>query len=122
MVSISPDGEWVAAIGPEQGISLWPVRGGKASRPVSSSQVGDRPVAWTADGRSLWIFRRGEVPAEVWQLEIDTGRRRLRKTLRPSDPSGVYSIHDFRVTRDGGAYFYSYKRVVSQLYSVQGLR
>jgi eukaryotic-like serine/threonine-protein kinase len=122
MVSISPDGEWVAAIGPEQGISLWSVRGGKPSRPVSSSQVGDRPVAWTADGRSLWIFRRGEVPAEVWQLEIDTGRRRLRKTLRPSDPSGVYSIHDFRVTRDGGAYFYSYKRVVSQLYSVQGLR
>jgi Tol biopolymer transport system component len=121
-VSISPDGEWVAAIGAEPGIVLWPVAGGEEPRPVPSSLPGDRPVAWSADGRSLWVFRRGEVPAEVWQLDIATGRRQLWRKLQPPDPDGVYSINDFRVTRDGRAYAYSYKRVVSQLYLARGVR
>lgn len=121
-VSISADGEWAAAIGPDQGISLWPVKGGRPPRQVPSSHPGDRPVAWSADGRWLWVFRRGEVPAEVSQLEIDTGQRRLWKKLQPPDSSGVYSITDFKVTRDGRAYFYSYKRVLSQLYAATGLR
>ena len=119
--SISPDGEWVATVGTDQGTSLWPVAGGDP-RPVLSSEPGDRAVAWTADGRRLWIFRRGQVPAEVLQLEIVTGERRLWKTLSPADATGVYSINDFKVTRDGRAYFYSYKRVLSQLYVVSGLK
>lgn len=121
VLSISQDGVWAAATGPEQGISLWPVAGGEP-RLVASSLPDDRPVAWSADGRSLWVFRRGAVPAEVSQLEIDTGRRRPWKSLQPPDPSGVYSINQFRVTRDGRAYFYSYKRVLSQLYTVSGLK
>jgi WD40 repeat protein len=121
-LSISPDGEWVAAIGAEPGSVLWPVASEQKPRPVPSSLPGDRPVAWSADGRSLWVFRRGEVPAEVWQLDIATGRRQLWKKLRPPDPGGVYSINDFRVTRDGRAYAYSYKRVVSQLYLAKGVR
>jgi WD40 repeat protein len=120
-VSISADGRWIAAIGPDHGISLWPAGGG-APRAVKSSRPGDRPVAWSADGRSLWIFRRGEVPAEVSQIEIDSERRQLWKKLTPPDSSGVYSISDFRITRDGRAYFYSYKRALSQLYVADGLR
>ena len=120
-VSVSADGQWVAAIGPDHGISLWPVAGGEP-RQVLSSRPGDRPVAWSADGRSLWIFRRGEVPAEVSQIEIETGRRILWKKLKPPDSSGVYSISDFRITRDGRAYFYSYKRALSQLYVAHGLK
>ncbi len=121
VLSISPDGEWAAAIGPEQGISLWPVAGGQP-RLVPSSQPGDRPVAWSADGRSLWIFHRGEVPAEVSLLEVASGHRQVWKKLSPPDSSGVYSIAEFKITRDGGAYFYSYKRVLSQLYVANGLR
>jgi hypothetical protein len=128
VTAISPDGEWAAAIGPgpdkaspRHGIWLWPVGGGKP-RPVPSSQDRDRPVAWSVDGRGLWIFSRGDALSEVSQLSIDTGQRRLWKKLEPPDPSGVYSIHQFRVTRDGRAYFYSYKRVLSQLYTASGLR
>jgi serine/threonine protein kinase len=121
VLSISPDGEWAAAIRPDQGISLWPVAGG-APRLVPSSRPGDRPVAWSADGRSLWIFHRGEVPAEVSLLAVASGHRQVWKKISPPDPSGVYSISDFKITKDGGAYFYSYKRVLSQLYAASGLR
>lgn len=65
--------------------------------------------------RSLWVFHRGEVPAEVSRIDLATGRRQVWKKLSPPNSSGVYSIIDFKVTRDVRAYFYSYKRVLSQL-------
>lgn len=120
-LSISPDEQWTAAISPGQPISLWPVAGG-ASRPVPGSQPDERPVTWSADGRSLWLFRRGEIPAHIFQLDIATGRRHLWKTLVPPDPAGVYSIIEFQVTPTGHAYVYSYTRLLSQLYLVRGLK
>jgi dipeptidyl aminopeptidase/acylaminoacyl peptidase len=119
-LSISPDGLWVAAVGSDNLISLWPVGGG-ASRVVPGSEPGDRPVAWSADARSLWLFRRGEVPTNVFRLDIATGRRELWKTLVPPDPAGVYSIIEFCITPAGDAYFYSYRRLLSQLFLVTGL-
>lgn len=118
--AISPDGKWVAAIG-GGGITLHPVEGGPP-RVVQASQPDDRPVSWSADGRALWIFRRGQMPAEVSRIDIATGQRQVWKRLSPPDASGVYSITDFRVTPDGRSYFYSYKRVISQLYAAEGLR
>jgi len=120
-VAISPDGQWTAAIGRGQAISLWPVAGG-AARPVLGSEAGDRPVAWSADGGSLWLFRRGEVPAHIFRLDIATGRRHLWKTLIPPDAAGVYSIIDLRITPTGHAYFYSYTRLLSQLFLVHDLK
>jgi dipeptidyl aminopeptidase/acylaminoacyl peptidase len=122
-LSISPNGAQIAAIGSRQGISLWPVTDGPSSpRHVPESKPDDRPVAWSADGKSLWIFRRGEVPAEVYRLEIETGRRQRWKTLVPPDVAGAYSIVDFRITPTGSAYVYSYTRLLSQLYLVRGLK
>jgi serine/threonine protein kinase/dipeptidyl aminopeptidase/acylaminoacyl peptidase len=120
-VAISADGKWAAAIGPSQAISLWALAGGPP-RPVKGSQPGDRPVGWSDDGRSLWLFRRGEVPAQVFRLDIATGRREPWKTLVPPDAAGVYSIIEFRITPAGDAYFYSYTRLLSQLYLVRGLK
>ncbi|HEY6547785.1 MAG TPA: hypothetical protein VI589_07755, partial [Vicinamibacteria bacterium] len=121
-VSVSADGLWVAAIASAgEGISIWPVAGGP-SRDVPFSRPGERPEAWSNDGRFLWVFRRGEVPAEVWRVDVSSGQRHLWKKLAPPDPSGVYTITEFRITRDGRAYFYTYKRQVSQLYVATGLR
>jgi len=120
-LAISSDGESVAAIGQGQGITVWPINGGPAHS-VPGSEPGDRAVAFSADGRSLWVFRRGEVPVHVFQVEIDSGRRTLWKTLAPPDPAGVYTIRNVQVTPAGNAYFYGYVRVLSELYIVSGLR
>ena len=119
-LSISPNGGVLAAITP-RGISLWPVEGGP-SRAVPGSQPGDRPVNWSSDGKSLWIFRRGEVPTQIDRLEIASGKRTPWKTLVPPDAAGVNSIDEFKVTRSGHSYFYSYRRTLSELYEVRGLR
>jgi eukaryotic-like serine/threonine-protein kinase len=120
-LSISPDGEWVAAVDPGRGISCWRVRD-RTSKPVPGSRPGDRPEAWSTDGRWLWVFRRGQVPTSVDRLEVSTGRRLHWKELRPLDLAGVYSIEQFRITPSGNAYFYSYRRILSELYVARGLR
>ena len=121
-LSVSRAGDWAAVIGnDEPGILLWPIGGGD-SRPVPGSRKGDRPVAFTTDGRGLWIFRRGEVPAEIVKLDIATGRRDIFTTLTPADVGGVYSITEFAISPDGLAYFYSYRRVLSQLFLARGLK
>ena len=79
-------------------------------------------MGWSADGASIWVFQRGQVPAIVHRLDLRDGGRRPWKTLVPPDPAGVYSINDVRITPRGDAYFYSYRRTVSELYLAGGLR
>jgi len=120
--AVSPLGDFAAAIGnDEPGISLWSLPEGER-RDVPGSRSGDRPVAFTTDGRALWIYRRGEVPADIVRLDITTGRREVKMTLAPSDVTGVYSITEFAITPDGRSHSYSYRRVLSKLYLVTGLK
>jgi hypothetical protein len=120
-LAISPDGTRLAVLGAAPGISISPVAGGP---PVSvpGTQAGDRPVEWSADGRALWVFRRGQVPASIDRLEIATGRRQQLKKLMPPDPAGLFSIAELRITREGHSYFYSYRRILSELYVAVGMR
>jgi Tol biopolymer transport system component len=129
---LTPEGTWGLAIssepsriaavgGSESGLSIWSDTG-VLQHHIPGSSSNDRPVAFSADGKSLWLFRRGEVPGHVYQLDVDTGQRRLWKTLEPPDKAGVYSIIEFQITPDGKSYFYSFTRLLSQLYLVHGLK
>jgi WD40 repeat protein len=120
-LSISPDGTRLAVLGSGAPIGISPVAGGDVE-PVRGSEPGDRPEEWSADGSALWVFRRGADHARIDRLEIATGRRREWKRLVPQDPSGVFSISTLRITPDGGSYFYSYRRILSELYVAVGLR
>ena len=88
---------------------------------MAASEPGDRPLGWTPDGRQLWVFRRGEIPASVYRLDLVRNTRQLWKRLLSRDAVGVSSI-DFCMTPTGNSYFYSYERVLSDLYVVSGLR
>ena len=35
------------------------------------------PINWTADGRSLFVYRLGEIPAKVYRLDLAAGRKQL---------------------------------------------
>ena len=120
-LALSPDGARLAVRGAGPALSAWPV-GGDAASPIAGSEPGDRPVAWSADGGSLWVFQRGRVPADVFRIDLATGRRVTWKTLVPPDPAGVSSINNVRITPRGDAYFYSYRRTISELYLATGLR
>jgi eukaryotic-like serine/threonine-protein kinase len=119
--ALSPDGKSIAAVGPDDKAYLFPVPSGDP-RPIKGMQPGEVPVEWTADGRALYIYRGGELPAKLYRLEIESGNRTLWKQLMPPDPAGVEFIGPVLPTPDGKSYVYGYRRLLSDLYLVEGLQ
>ena len=119
--SVSPDGKWIAATGPDGKLALYPVEPGPP-RPIPGITAEDQSVRWSADGTSLYVLRFGETSAKIYQLDVATGQRALWKELRPSDPAGVLNVGPIVITPDGKSYVYSYRRSLKDLYLVKGLR
>ena len=80
------------------------------------------PIGWTADGRQLFVQREGEVPERIQKLDLATGTVVPWKELTLEDLAGVVRIDPVRVAPDGRSWAYSYIRVLSNLYVVEGLR
>jgi len=118
---ISPDSQFVAGVGPDQKGYMYPVQGGDP-RPVSGLEAGEQPVTWSTDGRSLYIYQPGELPAKVYSLDLQTGKRTLWKQLMPSDPAGVENIGPILLTPDAKTCVYGYHRMLADLYLVEGLK
>jgi len=119
--SLSPDGRVVAAVGPDSKGYFYPIPSGEP-RPIKGFNDGEVPVGWTANSNSLYVYRPSDLPAEVYQLNIDTGVRTLWKKLMPPDPAGVEYVGPILPTPDGKAYVYGYRRMLSDLYVVDGLK
>jgi DNA-binding winged helix-turn-helix (wHTH) protein/Tol biopolymer transport system component len=116
---LSPDGRTVATIG-HDGHFLYPVEGGER-RPFPAVGPHEWPVGWTADGRSVFFRREGQMPMPVVRLDVETGRREVWKSLAPKDAAGVIWIEP-RITPSADGYVYTYHRVLSDLYLVLGLK
>ena len=118
--ALSPDGHQVAAIGPDEKGYLFPIPSGDP-QPIKGLQPGEVPVAWTPDGHSLYVYRGGDLPSKVYRLDIASGNRTLWRELMPPDPSGVEFVGPVLPTPDGKSYVYGYRRLLSDLYLVEGL-
>jgi len=81
---------------------------------------GEQPIAWSGDGRSLYIYRPGDLPTQVSKLDISTGQRTPFRQLMPSDPAGVETLGPILLTPDGKTCVYGYHRTLSDLYLVEG--
>ena len=118
---VSPDGQSVAAIGPDQLGYFYPVAGGEA-RPIRGLEAGEQPVAWSADGKSLYLYRPGELPAKISRLDLVSGQKTFVRQLMPGDPAGVETIGPILLTPDAKTCVYGYHRTLSDLYLVDGLK
>jgi hypothetical protein len=79
-------------------------------------------VVAAAEPTDRCLSQLERVPAHLDVLEIATGQRRPWKELTPPDPAGVLSIGLILLSNDGQSYVYSYRRVIDDLYLVEGLR
>ncbi|MGH9390347.1 MAG: hypothetical protein ACRD1Z_12090, partial [Vicinamibacteria bacterium] len=119
--AISPDGKLVAVIGADHKAMLYPVDGG-AAQPIPGVGEKECPLRFSSDGRSLYLWKRGEVPARVTKLDLASGKREVWKDLLPADPAGVERISNVLVTPDGKGYAYCFTRLLSDLFVVEGLK
>ena len=118
---LSPDGRYVAARGPDDKVYLFPVAEGEPKL-VAGVQPGEFPTSWSADGRSIYVIARGQIPAQVFRVEVATGQRTAWRSLEPADAAGIDTIRGVLISSDDKAYVYGYSRTLSDLYLVQGLK
>ncbi len=118
---VSPKGDFAATVGPDHKIYRYPVAGGEPLL-VSGTEPDEAPTGWSGDGRFLYVFRFGEIPSKVVELELSTGKRKLWKELVPADAAGIDTIRGITITPDAKAYVYGYIRTLSDLYVVEGLK
>jgi hypothetical protein len=120
-ISVSPDGRFIATVGPDRKIAFYPVDGGEP-RPLPGAEANEGVVNWNSDGTSLYAYRRFESPARIFKIDVATGRRELWKTIMPVDRAGLILIDNFVMTTDARAYAYSFQRILTNLEVVEGLR
>ena len=117
---ISADGTALSGVGRSGDVWVLPLAGGEPRR--FALEKGLYPVGWTAGGQGLFLHRIGSLPASVFQFDLRTGEMAPWKQLAPEDLAGVVRIDPVRVADDGRAWAFSYIRVLSNLYVVDGLK
>jgi len=118
---VSPDGKYLLAIDPAGKRWLYPLDGGEPQAVTAAFREGDAPIEWETDGKSLLVADRG-IPLRVVRLYLNSTRREDVRTFSPSDAAGVAAIAGIRFSADRKSYAYSYYRILSDLYVVDGLR
>ena len=118
---LSPDGQQVVGVGPDEKAYFYPVAGGEP-KAVPGIEVGEQPIQWSDDAKAIYFYKPGDLPAKVYRLDLSTGHKTLWKELMPSDSAGVSRIGPILITPDGKSCLYGYHRILSDLYLVEGLR
>ena len=121
--TLSPDGRFVAARGPDHNIAHYPIEPGP-TRPIPGIDPDDRILRWTADGKSLFVHHRPgpSLTSRVYRIDISTGRRELWKEFTPRDTTGIQSIGADAATADGKILIHTYSHTLSDLYIAEGLK
>jgi dipeptidyl aminopeptidase/acylaminoacyl peptidase len=113
------DGKFV--FGSSDSVSLYPVDGQGAPRPVAGIHPDETIFSVSTDGRSALVGVLGSYSVDVMRVDLTGDKRELFKKIGPSDPAGVVLV-DAAFTSDGKSYAYSCFNALTQLYLVEGLR
>jgi eukaryotic-like serine/threonine-protein kinase len=116
---LSADGTLILARGADGKYSVYPVAGGEP-RPVLGLTDADTIAQWSADGRSVLVYRRAEIPCRLERVDLATGRRTLFKEFAPADRTGLLSMREIFVTDDLRSYAYTAYYQVSSLFVSEG--
>jgi Tol biopolymer transport system component len=119
--AVSPDGKFLLTETAGKGFGVTPLEGGP-SVPVRGIEPNDRPLRWTADGRSLFVGSVRDLPARVFRVDLATGRRELWKEFTPGDPTGITGSSASSISVDGNTILFGYFHILSDLYVAEGLR
>jgi hypothetical protein len=82
----------------------------------------DAPLGWSSDSHSVYILSSRNIPTRIDLLDVQSGSRTPWKEFRPPDPAGVLTVGPARITPDGKAYVYSYRRLLDDLFLVTGMK
>jgi serine/threonine protein kinase/Tol biopolymer transport system component len=116
---IYKDGTLVAALDPDRRAVIYDIATGKAT-PIPGVLDGDEPIQWI-DSKRI-IVGRTEIPERVFTIDLPTGKRTPFRTFSPMDPTGLIDNAPPNFSVDLKSYIYSYSRITSDLYVLDGLK
>jgi len=122
VLAVSPDGQCIAALGVDARPAIFAADGGAPPKTIPGTDVLDIPMRWTADGTSIYISRADGPKTVLSRLDVATGKRTVVREVKPADPAGVQGILRVYPTPDARFYAYSYVRVLSTLFEVEGVK
>jgi hypothetical protein len=122
---ISPDGKSLLVFDRDR--RAWIVSLGSGGerlglRPAKGVLPEELPAGWSGDGRHVYVYRILEMPNKIYDVNLDTGERRLLREISAPDPDGVFRIIPILLMPDGHSFAYGYVRHISMLYTATGLR
>ena len=119
---VSPDGRFLVAFDKDGQGALYPVDRDDKPRPVPGLTVTDAIAGWSGDGQSLYVYSWENMSLKVFRLNLATGRKELLKEVLPADRAGIFTPPTMILTPDGKGYVYSLRRVLMELFLVDGLK
>jgi Tol biopolymer transport system component len=120
--AVSPDGRSVAALGVDGKPAIFAADGGAPARTIPGTGLLDVPISWTADSSSVYVSKNEGVKTELSRVDVASGRQTLIRELASPDPAGILGIVHVCTTPDARGYAYSYVRVLSTLFEVDGVK
>jgi eukaryotic-like serine/threonine-protein kinase len=116
---ISPDGSRIIATDPS-GRLLVCTLAAPACRPLAGVRDEDDVAGWSADNKSVFVYRKQEIPVQVERLDVLSGARSAWRTVRPAYAAvcGLTAL----VAAPDGDFAYAYSRTRSELYVIKGLK
>jgi hypothetical protein len=127
---VTPDGPIFALVAPDNrtlalgffdgSTRILPADGGPL-RSVPNLATTDRVVAWSHDGRALFV-QTADLPAKLDRVDVATGMRTFVGSLAPPDRAGLTRVTVGNLLDDGRYYAYSYAKQLTTLFVVTGAR
>jgi eukaryotic-like serine/threonine-protein kinase len=118
---VTPDGKFIFVHGNGSSAELIPVDGSPIHE-MKGLQEQDRLIQITTDGAEAFVANPNGLSATIYRVRLDTGERKLVKTLEMRDPTGGFGLTRALTTPAGQFFAYGTLRQLSELYVLQGLR
>jgi eukaryotic-like serine/threonine-protein kinase len=120
-LEVSRDDHFVAALALDEILTVYPTDGGP-SVPLAELGKNALPVGWTLQGQ-LWVQldAQRELPSHVVRYDIQRHQVLEERTIALGDRTGVLQLFNMKLTPDGRALAFSYRRSLGYLYLLEGL-
>ena len=120
VATVSPDSRRALALSKDGTWMLYPIDGG-AAVPVPGILPEESPIRFGVDG-FLFVSGREKIPTRTYRLDLASGEKKIFREFEPPDKAGVSYVRSVVLSADGSAYAYQYRRWLSNLFVVEGLK
>jgi Tol biopolymer transport system component len=119
LASLAPDGETLLLSSADGSFQLSSIHQAPP-RTVSALGKADRPIAFSRDGRSLFVQQGTLAPAAVERVDLATGKREVVRRLMAEAFGSVTRLEVADWVDDGRWFVYNYTAMPSTLFVVTG--